>query len=114
MSPPSPATAGRTRVSSSSLIWATISCVLGGDIFLGRASALALDHRAAGDEVLHDGAEHLRLQRLPGGVVGLGHGDEVAAEEDPRDAREREQRGGQRAARGRVGEAKSAVPAPIT
>ena len=31
-------------------------------------------------------AEHLRLQRLPVGRVGLGDGDEVAAEEHARDA----------------------------
>ena len=37
------------------------------------------------------------------GVVGLGHGDEVAAQEHPRDARQGEQRAGQRAAFGRGG-----------
>ena len=28
-----------------------------------------------GDEVFHDGAQHLRLQRRPGDLVRLGHGD---------------------------------------
>ena len=36
------------------------------------------------------------------GVVGLRHGDEVAAQEHPRDAGQVEQRAGQRAAFGRV------------
>ena len=53
--------------------------------------------------MLHDRGEHLRLQRLPGGLVGLGHGDEVAAQEHARDARQGEQRAGQRAALGRGG-----------
>ncbi|RYJ03422.1 MAG: hypothetical protein EON47_04105, partial [Acetobacteraceae bacterium] len=48
-----------------------------------------------------DGAEHLRAQGEPLGVIGLRHGDEVAAEEDARHATEREDAGGERAAGGR-------------
>ena len=54
MSPPSPATAGRTRVSSSSLIWATISSSSGAISSARSSPRVALDHRATGDEMLHD------------------------------------------------------------
>ena len=45
---------------------------LGDDLLVFRRDLLdqvvlggALDHRAAGDEMLHDRGQHLRLQRLP-------------------------------------------------
>ena len=63
----------------------------------------ALDHGTAGDEMLHDGAEHLRPERLPIRQVVLGDGHEVAAQEHPRHAGQREQRRRQRAACGEVG-----------
>ena len=33
--------------------------VLGADVLLEQVVGIALQHRAAGDEMLHDGAEHL-------------------------------------------------------
>ena len=53
--------------------------------------------------MLHDEAEDLRLQDRPVLLVGLGDGDEIAAEENARDAIDAEQAFGQRRARGLVG-----------
>ena len=67
MSPPSWATAGRTRLSSSSLIVLHDLLVGLGEI-LARALAfgrLVERHRSAGEIVLHDDAEHRRLEMLP-------------------------------------------------
>ena len=90
MSPPSPATAGRTRVSSSSLMVATVSASLVVEELARRRRCRRrsprLEQRLAGHEVLHDGAEDRRLEVLPF-AVGLGHGDEVGAEEHAGDAR---------------------------
>ena len=93
MSPPSWATAGRTRVSSSSLIWRDDLVFLAGG-FAPRRSAD--DHRAAGGEMLHDHAEHGGLQHLPVLVAVLGDGDEIGAEEHAGDALDAEQALGQR------------------
>ena len=96
MSPPSPATAGRTRVSSNSLIWATISWSSGHVLDL--SASRRPRSPAAGDEVVHDRGEHLRLQRRPVDIAGLGHRDEVAAQEYTGHARQVEQGARQRAA----------------
>ena len=57
-------------------------------IFDGDGPWTSWERHPAGDEVVHDRRKHLRLQRLPGHVVGLGDGDEIAAQEDARDARQ--------------------------
>ena len=59
MSPPSMATAGRTRVAISSLMTSTVSAVgLVEELVAGVHRGVAVvDHRLAGEEVLHDGAE---------------------------------------------------------
>ena len=67
-------------------------------VFLVEVRCVTLDHRTAGDEMVHDDAQDLGLQRLPGNLVVLGHGDEIAAQEDARDAGQGEQIGCQRAA----------------
>ncbi len=103
MSPPSPATAGRTRVSSSSLIWSTTSWSAGSTSSSDQVVIVTVDHRQAGDEMVHDGAQHPWLQRLPGNLVGPGDGDEVGAQENAADAFQAEQRGCQRAAGGDCG-----------
>ncbi len=73
---------------------ATISASASSKNSLGlrrRSARLALaEHRHAGHEVLHDGAEDGRLQVLPL-AVALGDGDEVAAEENAGDAGDGEQ-----------------------
>ena len=76
MSPPSLATAGRTRVSSNSLIWSHDLLILGRYVFLGH-HCRGLDSWAPGDEVLHKRSKDLRLKFLPGLVLCLGHGNEV-------------------------------------
>src|SRR5688572_35715 len=53
--------------------------------------------------MLHDEAEDLRLEDRPVLCVGLGDGDEIAAEENARNAIDAEQALGQRRARGLVG-----------
>src|SRR3954467_754516 len=92
MSPPSLATAGRTRVSIRSLIWATVSASASlknssassaSSSFAAAPSAstgAAGGRRRAGHVVLHDRAEDRGLELLPF-AVRLGHGDEVRAEE---------------------------------
>ena len=64
-----------------------------------RAFALGEQGRARG-EMLHDRAEHRRLQRLPVGIVELGDGDEVGAVEHAVDALDVEQCAGERRALG--------------
>ena len=71
--------------------------VLRGDV-LGGVLTNALDHRAAGDKMLHDGAQHLRAQRRPGALIALGDGDELGAEEHAGHAVQCEQGCGERAA----------------
>ena len=89
--------------------------VLGRDSSTRSSLGVALDHRPPGDEMLHDRCQHLRLQRLPGDVVGLGDGDEVAAEEHARDAGQSEQRARRAGcARPRSGRRNPPSPAPIT
>ena len=105
MSPPSLATAGRTRVSIRSLMVATVSASssLKNSSSSSAASSLADaavgEQRRAGHVVLHDGAEDRRLEMLPVAVV-LGHGDEVGAVEHAGDAGHAEQLFGERRARG--------------
>ena len=70
-----------------------------------------IDHRPLHHEMVHDRPEHLGFQRLPGNHIGLGHGDEVAAQKHPRDAVEAEQRGRQRRACGGRG-ARQSLPSP--
>ena len=105
MSPPSWATAGRTRVSISSLMVATVSASLGAkNSSPRRLRRLLAEDRHAGHEVLHDRAEDRRLDVRPL-AVGLGDGDEIAAEEDAADAVDREQPLGERRGRRLVGRA---------
>ena len=87
MSPPSCATAGRTRVSISSLIWSMMSASAGsssnvgfvGDVDAGGAAGR--EQRRAADEMVEQGLEHQRLEVGPGDAGRRGHRDEVAAEE---------------------------------
>ena len=100
MSPPSLATAGRTRVSISSLIASTDLGVLGIEELAGRdVRAAGLDQRLAGEEEFGDHAEHGRPQVLPF-AVALGHGNEVVGEENARDPGQFHQRPGERRALG--------------
>jgi len=64
---------------------------------------LALHHRRAGLEMLHDRAEDGGFNMLPSGVFGLGHGHEIIAEEHAGHAFNRENAAGQRAFPGGVG-----------
>src|SRR3984957_6413023 len=75
----------------------------------GRAGAIR-EHRRAGHEVLHDGAEDRRLDVLPL-AVRLGHGDEVAAEKHAGHAGQREQPLGERRLRRlrRIGDVEHAL-----
>ena len=57
----------------------------------GANRLLALGHLLTGDVMLHDGAEHGRLQMLPL-TVALGHADEVRAEKNAGNAVDLEQR----------------------
>ena len=83
-------------------------------VVLGLGLAVGRHDRRAGHEVLHDGAEDGRLEVLPL-AVGLGHGDEVVAEEHAGDARHREQAPRQRRGRARRSASrKSTVPAAST
>ena len=96
MSPPSWATAGRTRVSISSLMVATVSESSSREELLAAlVLGLLAEDRHAGEEMLHDRAEDRRLEVLPL-AVGLGDGDEIVAEEDAADARHGEQPLGER------------------
>jgi hypothetical protein len=119
MSPPSCATAGRTRVSISSRICATISAsggvvlhLVGGDVMPaalpGRNSG-----RAAGEMVEQTSSTCGFSSRhsTPG---RRRHRDEVAPEEHAPRHRRREDRGGQRRGLGFLIGAKSRVPASIT
>ena len=116
MSPPSFATAGRTRVSINSLMVATVSASLASKNSSSSpvAGRLALgEQRRAGHVVLHDGAEDHRLELLPL-AVGLGHGDEIGAEEHTADAADLEQALGQWGFRGAIPSRMSSVPASST
>ncbi len=90
MSPPSCATAGRTRVSISSLICATTSEVFVAVAFLGLVGG-ALHQRQAAGEMLHHRAQDRGLEVLPV-AVALGHRNEIGAEENAADLRDLEQR----------------------
>ena len=109
MSPPSCATAGRTRVSISSRIWATISASAGsssisasGATWMPPALAGAEQRRVAGEMVEQD-LEHLRLQLPPFDAGRRGDRDEVAAEEHALDLAGREDRLGERRGLGLFG-----------
>ena len=67
MSPPSPATAGRTRVSISSLIVSTRLGVVGVEELVRRRGVAppVSDQRRAGEEEFGDDAEHGGAQMLP-------------------------------------------------
>ena len=96
----------------------TVSASLGVEellaVVLASAPRLRSQERRAGHEMLHDGAEDGGLQVLPL-AVGLGHGDEVVAEEDAGDARHREQALGERRGAPRlVGSRASKVPSGMT
>jgi hypothetical protein len=102
MSPPSLATAGRTRVSISSLICATISASSG----LSPKSALSAGTREAGrshveqrhvrSEMIEQDAEHVGLGVAPVRTGRDRHRDEVAAEEHAGHVTQGEQRLGER------------------
>src|SRR5262245_28340431 len=107
MSPPSLATAGRTRVSIRSLICATVSAAASlknsppssASSSLWAEPSASSGARRAGYIVLHDGAEDRRFELLPV-ALSLGHGDEVRAEEHAGDFRHLEQARGERRAVG--------------
>ena len=86
------------------MIWVTTLAVLLGRVGGARGRDLGrgvLEHRQAGGEVLHDGAEDRRLEDMPLRLA-RGHGDEVAAEEHAIDAVDGEQPRRQRRRAGRL------------
>ena len=95
MSPPSPATAGRTRVSISSLIVSTVSESSAWKNSSSDARGGARKDRRAGEEELGDDAQHRRLELAPFAAV-LGHRNEVGGEEHAADAGQLHQRLGER------------------
>ena len=80
MSPPSWATAGRTRVSISSRICLMIASS-SSPAPSSSSAASGADDRIARHVVLHDRAEHRGLEHVPVLTGGLGDGDEVRPEE---------------------------------
>ena len=121
MSPPSCATAGRTRVSISSLIWSMMSASAGSSSKSASsatwmpAARAGREQRRAADEMVEQGLEHQRLEIGPRHARRRGHRDEVAAVEHAFDHAAVEQGA---AASGEASaasaSAKSRVPASMT
>ena len=98
MSPPSPATAGRMRVSSRSLIVSTVCASFGAKNSPSSTTSArepSESSRRARHEMLHDRAQYGRLQMRPL-AARFGHRDEIRAEEHAGDAVDAEQALGQR------------------
>ena len=109
MSPPSCATAGRTRVSISSLIWSMMSASAGSSSKSASsatwmpAARAGREQRRAADEMVEQGLEHQRLEVGPRHARRRGHRDEVAAVEHAFDHAAVEQRRGERRGLGALG-----------
>src|SRR6266511_3424615 len=101
MSPPSLATAGRTRVSISSLMVATVSESFGSKNSRASSAAAPVSPRTSGapDMKCSMMAPRIRLELLPF-AARPGDGDEIGAKEDAGDAFDPEQALGERRLRG--------------
>ncbi len=112
ISPPSPATAGRTRVSISSLIASTVSEILRVEELAGRncVGAAGRDQGLSRKKEFGHHAEYCRPQMLPF-ALALGHRNEVVGEEHAGDPGQLHQRLGERRALcfGRVARLECAV-----